>query len=394
MEHLATRRAIWLCMLVFFVQPVGLGIWLSRVAEVQSVLGLSKSDLALALVGMPVGLLPTLYVAGRVVDRVGPRRALLWAFPPMLAIGILPGLAGGLATLFLALFLFGTVVAFTEVALNVYAARVEKACDKSIMNRAHGFWSLGVMAGSFIGVQLVGLEMNAAQSLTVGGLVLLPITMAVAFALPEVNLVASEGEVQTKTPPIPKALYVIMLIVLGATLAEGAMIDWATVYMREVAHYVPGREGLAVTVFSGFVTVGRFAGDAINTRFGATILARMCLGSALVGLMILIFNLGPYPSFLGFALVGLGVSTIFPLGVSASAALSKTGEARNVSVMTFGALSGFLVGPPAIGFAAQATSLDLAFVLLFPGLLLSFLLARRLSTQSVSERRAGAPSSP
>ncbi|WP_133484850.1 MFS transporter [Aliiroseovarius marinus] len=376
-----SRWAVFLCMAVFFLQPVQLGIWFSRVAEVQYVLGLSKSQLALALLGMPVGLLPTLYFAGKLVDEMGPRHALMWCLPPMLLVGVTPGLAVGPVSLFVSLVALGAVVAFAEVGMNVYAARVEKARRKAIMNRAHGFWSLGVMVGSLIGVQLATFELSAFAALAIGGVILLPLLIAVAALLPFVEAPEHHEPEAPMGRSIPTALYLIIAIVFGATLVEGAMIDWAAVYMREVAQFTPGREGLAVTVFSGFVTIGRFVGDAINTRFGATVLARGCLGAALLGVIVLASNLGSYASFVGFALVGLGVSTIFPLGVTASAALSKRAEARNVSVMTFGALSGFLIGPPAIGFLAQATSLDVAFLLLVPCLMLSIALAHRLSVR-------------
>ncbi|SMR70763.1 Fucose permease [Aliiroseovarius halocynthiae] len=381
MKFDTSRWAVFLCMAVFFVKPVQIGIWFSRVAEVQYVLGLSKSQLALSLLGMPMGLLPTLYFAGKLVDKMGPRHALLWCFPPMLLVGVTPGLAVGPVSLFASLFVLGSVVAFAEIGINVFAARVEKACGRSIMNRAHGFWSLGVMVGSLIGVQLAAFAFPAFTALAIGGAIMLPLLMVVAYVLPHIEAPEHHEAEEPAGRPIPVALYLIVVTVFGATLVEGGMIDWAAVYMREVAQFTSGREGLAVTVFSGFVTVGRFVGDAINTRFGAAVLARGCLSSALLGVIVLASNFGPYPSFVGFALVGLGVSTIFPLGVTASAALSKRAEARNVSFMTFGALSGFLIGPPAIGFMAQATSLDVAFLLLVPGLILSVTLAHRLAVK-------------
>lgn len=379
MVNNASRRTVWLCMAVFFVQPIQLGIWLSRVAEIKQSLDLSNSELSLALLGMPFGLLPSLYLASRLVENIGPRRTLLWLFPPMLIAGVLPGLATGILSLFAALFILGGFIAFSEVALNVFAARVEKSLGASIMNRAHGFWSLGIMAGSFIGVQMVGFSFPAAKALIIGGLMLLPALMFVAYILPTVTLGNDSHENAQPKAPIPKALFLIMVIVFGATIVEGAMIDWSAVYMRNVAEVIAGREGLAVTVFAGFVTIGRFIGDAVNNRYGPVVLARICIGSAIVGLIVLAVNLGPTISYIGFAMVGFGVSTIFPLGVSASAALSNSGEARNVSVMTFGALTGFLIGPPMIGFVAEATSLNIAFALLLPALIVSFILARRLS---------------
>ncbi|MFT4706236.1 MAG: MFS family permease [Yoonia sp.] len=380
MNQKLAKYAVLMCMIVFFAQPIHLGLWLSRVAEVQSTLGLTKAQLAIALLGMPTGLLPSLYFAGRTVGKLGPRRALLIAFVPMLLAGILPSLATGTASLLLALFIFGAVLPFAQVSLNVFAAQVEKKFNIKIMNRAHGFWSLGIMAGSLVGVQLASVGVTAAPSLFIAAVVLMPLLIMVAYALPDMKPARPEATTSDALPPIPNAVWLIAAVIFGATLVEGAMIDWATVYMREIAGAIAGSEGLAVTVFSGFVTIGRFMGDTLNNRFGTVFLVRLCLGSAISGLLILIAGFGGTSAFLGFALVGFGVSTIFPLGVSATAALSDKGEARNVSVMTFGALSGFLIGPPMIGFFADTFSLSAAFILLVPGLVFSFKFAKRLSS--------------
>ena len=379
MNQNAAKFAILMSMIVFFVQPIHLGLWLSRVAEIQTTLELSKSQLALALLGMPSGLLPSLYFAGRTVEELGPRRALLIVFVPMLLAGILPSLASGTASLFMALLIFGVILPFAQVALNVFAAQVEKRFGVKIMNRAHGFWSMGVMVGSLIGVRLASHGLTAAPSLIITAVILTPILIMVAYRLPNIKTAQPKTTVDKALPPMPTAVWLIAAVVFGATIVEGAMIDWATVYMREVADAISGSEGLAVTVFSGFVTLGRFMGDTVNRRFGTMFLVQLCIGSAISGLLVLVAGLGVVSAFLGFALVGFGVSTIFPLGVSATAALSDNGEARNVSVMTFGALSGFLVGPPMIGFFADTFSLSTAFLLLLPGLMFSFGFAQRLS---------------
>ena len=156
------------------------------------------------------------------------------------------------------------------------------------------------------------------------------------------------------------------------------MNDWATVYMREAFSGGLNTDGYAVTVFAGMVTFGRFIGDSLNKRFGAVWLARVCLGSAIAGAVTLVLSPAAWVSFVGFGLVGFGVSTIFPLGISASAALSERGEARNVSIMTFGALSGFLIGPPMIGYISELSSLNHAFGFLIPLLIVSLLFSGRL----------------
>lgn len=46
-----------LIMAVFFLQPVAFGSWLPRIPDVQRALGLGPAGLALALLGLPVGIL-------------------------------------------------------------------------------------------------------------------------------------------------------------------------------------------------------------------------------------------------------------------------------------------------------------------------------------------------
>ena len=372
------RAATLLCMALFLAQPMQFGIWLSRISEVQSELGMSKSTLAFALLGMPVGLLPTLYFAGGIIDRIGVRSALLWVFPAMLVTGTLPGLAGSPESLFLGLMLLGTSFAFAEVGLNVFAAQTEKQYQITIMNRAHGFWSLGIMLGSLIGVQLANMNLPALQALVTAGCALLPVLLAISWSLPQHTQNQEQADGEPQPWRMPAGLIPVIIVVFGATLAEGAMSDWATVYMREAPWGGSTWDGLAVSVYAGMITLGRFIGDNVNIRLGPVLLARVCLLLAIFGVSILVLSTTMWMSFVGFGLVGLGVSAIFPLGVSATAQLSNQNQARNVSVMTFGALSGFLIGPPVIGLIAELQGLRIGISLLIPVLAISLLMSGRL----------------
>ncbi len=365
-------------MALFLAQPIQFGIWLSRISEVQSDLGMSKSTLAFALLGMPVGLLPTLYFAGGIIDRTGVRSALLWAFPAMLLTGVLPGLAASPVGLFVGLMLLGTSFAFAEVGLNVLAAQTEKQYQITIMNRAHGFWSLGIMVGSLVGVQMANLDLPALPALAIAGGALLPVLLAITWRLPKQPPHEEADAGEQPQWRLPAGLVPVIIVVFGATLTEGAMSDWATVYMREAPWGGSAIDGLAVSVYAGMITFGRFIGDSINIRLGPVLLARICLLFAISGVSILALSTAMWVSFVGFGLVGLGVSAIFPLGVSATAQLSSQNQARNVSVMTFGALTGFLIGPPMIGLVAELQGLRFGIGLLIPALAISLLMSGRL----------------
>ena len=80
--------------------------------------------------------------------------------------------------------------------------------------------------------------------------------------------------------------------------------------------------------------------------------------------------------------MGLGVSIAFPLGISQAAALDDSHEAQNIATMAMLAMSGFLIGPPVIGFIAEAFSLRVGLMALLPGLILAFYLTRVFPTRT------------
>lgn len=371
MDTTQTRKATLLIMSLFMVQPMAYGAWLAMIPYIKDTLDLTKGALAIALLGMPLAVIPMLRVAGPIVARTGPRKIFAYLLPLQAVIVLLPFLAWNVVSLFFALAVFGAIVAFFEVAMNTYAGRLEKAEGILIMSRCHGFWALGVAVGSFAATQLFGLGALLA--------VFIPVALSAAFGVwSGLSLPRIKGDDDNKDTPqrkfrdMPKALFLISGFVLAVTLAEGAMSDWAAVYLAERWGGGPEDAGIAVTVFAGFLAAGRFIGDYMKGRLGARGVARLTVGLAIAGVACLTIPTSVAMTFVGFALMGLGVSTGFPLGISAAAALDDTYEAQHIATMSMIAISGFLIGPPLFGFVADLFSLRVALLCLFPGLCLAF----------------------
>ena len=378
-------------MALFMLQPMAFGAWLAMIPYIKVSLGLSKGDLALALLGLPIALIPTLQLASRVVARIGPRKTFAILLPIQTGVVLLPFLMSGIVGLFVTLALFGAVVAFLEVALNTYAGRLEKSANLTIMSRCHGFWALGVMIGSLLATALFGLGPILAVFLVCavsGGT-----GIWAGLSLPRLKGENDSASVKPqKLREMPKALFLISMFVFAVTLAEGAMSDWAAVYLAERWGSGPEDAGIAVSIFAGFLAAGRFAGDFLKRKLGARGVARLTVGLATVGVVCLTIPSGVPAIFIGFALVGLGVSIGFPLGISAAAGLDDTHEAQNIATMAMIAMSGFLVGPPFIGFVAEAISLRVALLVLFPGLFVAFWLTRIFPTlESIADQGESSP---
>jgi len=377
-------------MLVFFLQPVAFGAWLPRIPDVQAALGVGPATLALALLGMPAGILLTLPVAGGLVGRIGARRTIIWGFPVFLALVALPPLAPSVPLLFCALAVVGSALSVLELGLNVMADEIEKRSGRPIMSTCHGFWSLGIMAGSLVGAGLAGLALPPFPGVFGPALAVLPVALFLARGLPALPPAPAAAPAERPRLPGP-ALLGICLFTFGITMTEGAVADWSAVFLRETFAAPAGQAGLGYSLFALMVAAGRFGGDALKLRFGAVPLARACGLLAVAGVLALALAPSTPLALAAFAAIGLGASVGFPLAVTAAAGLGDRSAASNVATLSFVALIGFLVGPPLIGFVAEATGLRIGLAMLLPGLLVSLALAGRLGGGQAAPAARTAP---
>lgn len=235
------------------------------------------------------------------------------------------------------------------------------------------------MFGSLIGSGLAQFDVSPEWSVTLlAAAVLLP-ALLVSSALPrfEVNTMVTFQNSNRKWPSA--ALLGISLFAFGIALTEGAIADWSAVYLRDVFAAKGASIGLGYVAFAAMVAAGRFMGDRLKQHFGARRTAEICSIISLIGIAAVCAAPNLILAYLGFALVGIGVSVGFPLGVSAAARLSDRPSTSSVATLTFIALLGFLVGPVLIGFVAQALGMRMGLFMLTLPLMLSLVLARLLS---------------
>ena len=372
---------------IFFIQPVVLGVWLALIPEVQSGLKLDTSQLALGLMGTPAGMLMTLPFAGKMANTFGIRKILYIGFPVYFFSITLIGQAGGLYSLLLVLFLVGVCGSLLTLALNVHAGRVEKHTRRVIMNRCHGFWSLGIMAGSFLGSVLES-ESTVWLILIICASASFPLALLLCLGLPSYeNVCSAEMSPALVITQFPAILIGICFFTFGISMTEGAMANWASVYVKEMLGSEAQGTGYGFGLFAAFVAFGRFFGDSLKIKLGTIKVARIFVNISILGLIFLVIANDLWLALAGFALIGLGVSVGFPLAVTAAASIDDKREASYVAFLSLIALIGFLVGPPIIGFIANTTNIKTGLTMLFPGLLLSLYLSSKLRSSKPKKKK-------
>ena len=304
----------------FALQPIVLGAWFPRLPQVQERLDLTTSELALALIGLPIGLLVFLFIGGRLAERLGTRRSMVGGHAAFLLVMPLPAFAPTGATLFVALICAGLTLAAAELALNVTADKIEKTSGRMIMAGCHGFWSVGVLFGSVLGTSFAALGTTTGISLALVSAVLALPLLSACLIMKDYSLATPSREKSDEGPRVSTALLIVCFFAFGIALGEGAMADWAAIYLTDVFEATAGPAGFGYTVFALMVATGRFFGDTIRHSIGLKATAQVfCIG-AIVGAILLVFAPTLPIAFVGIALFGLGVSVGFPLAVTAASA--------------------------------------------------------------------------
>lgn len=345
--------------LLFFVNGALFGNWVPRIPAVKDALGLSEGALGLALLGSGLGALGGSVAAGVLVSRLGSRRVAL-AGALLLSAGLpLPGLAPSWVWLAASLVALGAADAFVDVGMNAHGITVQERYGRSILSGFHGFWSLGAVTGSLAGSLAAGLATPVAVHLAVAGLLLALLTLATAPLLLDADADRDPQRRQAIVWP-GRALGALGLLTLLAAFVEDTPGSWSAVYLTEDLGAAPGIAGLAYAAFAVAMTVARLAGDRVVDRFGPARTARagalLAAGGIAVGLLIGT----PLAAIAGFALVGLGVSTVFPLAFSAAARMADLPAGAAIGMVSLVARFGFLTAPPLVGLLAEVTGLRIA----------------------------------
>lgn len=386
----STRAGWWGTVVLFLVHGLIVATWVSRIPAVQSALKLSNGILGLTLLSSAVGAISTIPITGWLVSRYGSKKLSTASSLLFCSSVVLLGLAFNTIALSAALFIFGACAAAMDVSMNAQGVEVEKELGAPTMSRFHGMFSLGGMVGAGLG------GLAAAHGITV-----LPhFAMSAAINFLASALVSPflldthQSNMQTahRLPfnKIPRVLFALSAIGFCCLLSEGAMGDWTAVYLKQVLHAGAGTAAAGYAVFSASMATFRFLGDMITARLGPMLTVRTGSLVAAAGLLWALSMHSPEWSLPGFAAAGAGFSVIIPLVFGSGGRVESISPGAGIATVTGMGYVGFIIGPPAIGFASQLFTLRYALGIVVACCLLSAVLARYM--QSLA--RPGEPAKP
>ena len=173
-----------------------------------------------------------------------------------------------------------------------------------------------------------------------------------------------------------KATIGLGLLCYLALMIEGSIIDWSAILLRESFAVEAGVAALGFAVYQGGMAIARFSGDWIRLRAGAV---RMVSVSALltaIGTSLALLAPTPLTSILAFFIAGISIGTVAPVLFAGGGRLEPTAPGRGIAAVSTLGYTGFLSGPPLIGFVAQVTNLTAALFLTVVAALIIAIFAR------------------
>ena len=343
----------------FFISGFGYSSWASRIPSIQQRLHLNEAQLGAVLLALPVGLMTTLPVTGRMLSQYNTRKIMFFGVVFFNLVLSLPGLANNVLQLVLVLFCFGSSRNILNLSMNAQAVGVQHFYTKSIMTTFHGVWSVAGFAGAAVGYAMVLYNIVPAWHLF--GVALVLLALAFYFYPDTLN---QEPVVQERRPffSFPdKSLLSFALICFACMACENTMYDWSVIYFQKAVHAPKAAATAAFVVYMIAMTLGRFSGDKLVTRLGVKTILQSSGWLVFTGFMLAVLWPHPLAAGLGFVMVGLGVSCIVPLvfKIAGKSNVTSSGHAL-ASISSIGYL-GFLLVPPLVGFVAQNAGLRWSF---------------------------------
>lgn len=358
----------------YIILGLAFGLWAMLVPFVKDRLSVDKAQLGMLLLLIATGAVISMFFTGYTAAKLGCRKTviistlLISVCLPVLSVSSSVALTG------LFMFLFGMGLGMLDVTLNIQGAIVEESMKKHLMAGFHSMYSFGVFFGIlFITYLLKHISSSYAAFAVTALIVILLITIIPA-------LLTYGGDKPQKIFIKPtRILFVLGMICFIAFVAEGVILDWSALFMREVRNIPPEYAGYSFSLF--YITMGifRFLGDKTAEKFSIKTILFFSSILSILGLYIMLYVPYNAASFIGFTLAGAGLANMVPITISA-AGKYKGNMPLSIAVSAVATVGyfGTLIGPSVMGFVSEHTSLTTAFSLIGVFIFIITILSRGL----------------
>ena len=279
-----------------------------------SVFGFSMSEVGVIVSASYLGNLVCLLFGGMILDRMGRRRAMS-LFIIALAISELLLLLGhSYAILLIGFFLALGISTLLNTTINLISDSFSATKSLMLLNALFFLQGIGTS-----GSQLILSAYSSSVSVWNGTLIamavlLVPLAVIVMRLKDEGSGKKEETEaIQTGVQKTELGMIALIALTLGLYLiAEHGITNYIIMYGTEYAGVTAAAAGIALSLYSAGIMVGRLVLGTVVDRIGAEKMLFISLAAATI-ISVITFSLSVLPLLL---LVGLAISLVYPTTVS------------------------------------------------------------------------------
>jgi len=346
---------------LFSASSLVFGTWVAAIPGIKHRLGFTDATLGLSLLLSPLGALTGVALSTKIFRSLSVGRWMVLGYVSLCIIMILQINSVNRLMFWACLYCFGMNGFLNGVSVNTTVGYLETKYQRRMMSTCHGLYSLGGGISAGLATIFFALHLSPRWQIF--------FVTAAIFAVLFLNrrhLLAHDRIIHSgsglKFPSL--SILSISFLCMVLFMSEGCVADWSAIYLHESLHGTKEIMGLGYAGFSAAMTIGRFNGDNIITRFGSKRVVITGASLAATGFLVVVLASHVAIAICGYVLVGFGCCCIVPVLFSAATRIPRVSAVEGFAMVTTGGLIGFLTGPSLIGFISQKINLSTALSLL------------------------------
>ena len=349
------------CRFLFFVMAFYVGLWTIRIPTIKDQIQSDYLGIGFIMATFAIGSIIAMVFVNQIIRKTSCKIILLYSgiFQALLWLPI--PYINHLEIFMIISFIFGLTYGAFEIAVNLYASNLEKRENKTMMSGFHAFWSLGVLLGSLVTSLFLEKNISFLNNILIYVIALLPLNLLFVIALNEDP--KNSGEVKKNIFFMwPTIIFLLIVICIANALTEGSVDAWGALYMRDHIKVEGFKIGLATISFNIFMVLGRLTGDWFRDKLGVYKLIIILFILTIISLIILTFFDSIILSTIGFALLGIGTSSIIPIAYSLAGKIKGIDSGVGISIISIAVYGTFMGAPASLGLLANSYGVNNIFL--------------------------------
>ena len=370
MRHESARHQVYVARIGYFLCGFAVACWAPLIPIVQSSLELSTEAISLIVLSFGIGSVSGMLLTNLVLTRIGFK--LTYAIScatTALAISLV-ALTPNYFVIMGAVILFGVSIGALEVAINVFAAYIERRYRLMMMSVLFAYYSMGEVGGAVLMIVLLTLNVSPAVSIvTLMGI----IYVWSALYIPRIIAITDERPVPATTVmrkkkhsfALPRQPVVSLALITAFTyVVGGAVLDWSGLYVTSHTDLPKSLATYGYCIVSLCMLTCRLLAPKILHVIGPFNFAFLGAILMAVGLLGVVTTDNLVFMTASFFAIGIGMSNISPLATSAAGKQDKMPLVPAIAFISICGYTGLLLGPAVLGLIASTWSLAAIFVFL------------------------------